>query len=159
MTTVLVWFGGIITSAIITVLINDSLKYLVARIVGGYSLSTKSLHGIWKGTYDYTTEGTQVFKEHYFRVRQIGKYVVAKTINSGQAYYRLQGKLDHQRFLTGHWYEKTPDRRQYHGAFQLAIRPHGNEMVGKWVGYNRHDIVMSGSWKWQRASETDVEEK
>jgi hypothetical protein len=152
MEAILVWVMGIVASAVITLLINDPLKFLAVRLFGGHAATARSLRGIWNGKYDYTTEGDVKVEEHYFVVRQIGAYVVAKTFSKGLAWYKLRGKLDQQGFLTGVWEERTPDGRFYHGAFQLDIHPQGNEMSGRWLGYNRHHVVMSGSWSFKRAS-------
>jgi len=153
MEAILVWLIGIVGSAVVTVLINDPLKFLVVRIFGGYApIARSSPRGIWKGRYDYSTEGVVKVEEHYFAVRQIGKYVVMKTFSKGSAWYRLRGKLDQQNFLTGIWEERTPDGRFYHGAFQLTIHPQGSEMSGRWVGYNRRYIIMGGSWQFKRES-------
>jgi hypothetical protein len=152
MEAILVWIGGIIASAAITVLINDPLKFVAVRIFGGYAPTAHKLRGIWHGRYDYTTEGIERVEEHYFAVRQIGTYVVAKTFSKGPAWYKLRGKRDEQGFLTGVWEERTPDGRFYHGAFQLDIHPQGDEMSGKWLGYNRHHVIMSGSWDFKRKS-------
>jgi hypothetical protein len=150
MEAILLWLTGIIASAVVTVLINDPLKFVVVRVFGGYTPTARSLRGLWKGCYDYSTEGVVKAEEHYFTVRQIGKYVVMKTLSTGLAWYKLRGKLDQQSFLTGIWEESTPDGRFYHGAFQLTIHPQGNEMSGRWVGYNRHYIVMGGAWVFRR---------
>lgn len=158
MTTLLIWLLGVLGAAVVTVLINDPLKFLLARVIGGYDPRDTSLRGIWRATYDYPTEGVRKFEEHYFEIKQVLPYVVARTISPAPAYYRLRGKLDKDRFLTGRWEEKTPDGRYYHGAFQLAVRPQGKQMHGKWVGFNRHDVVMSGSWNWERESREVTEE-
>lgn len=150
MATALIWLLGVVGAAVVTVLINDPLKFALARLVGGYDPREDSLRGIWKATYDYPTEGVRKREHHYFEVRQVLPYVVARTISPGPAYYKLRGRLDRDRFLTGTWEERTPDYRFYHGAFQLAVRPQGRHMHGRWVGFNRHDVVMSGSWVWEQ---------
>ncbi len=153
-----IWLLGILGAAAVTVLINDPFKFLIARTFGGYDPRDQTLRGIWKGTYDYPAEGARKVEEHYFRIKQVGSYVVARTLSQGPAFYRLRGKLDNRRFLTGTWEERTPDGRFYHGAFQLAVRPHGRQMRGQWVGFNQHDVVMSGTWDWKQEAREVTED-
>jgi hypothetical protein len=125
----------------------------LVNILGDVERKGESMRGIWQALSDFESSGKSNMQVAVFQVRQIGNYVVMKSISSDiGSSYSLRGKISSENFITGTWFEVTKDERFYHGAFQLEILPTRNELRGKWIGFNRAHNVLSGSWIWTRES-------
>lgn len=147
MNDITIWLIGIIASVVITILLTDPLSYLLTWVFGGVIKYNKGIKGIWLTKYQYSSKGVQKEEINYFLIKQFGKYVLAKSLETSP--YKIRGKLDAKSFLTGTWIMKTSDNREYHGSFQLTIAPQGTELNGKWLGFNSKYEIMTGDWHWE----------
>lgn len=64
--------------------------------------------------------------------------------------------MDSKLFFTGTWSETTSDKREYDGVFQLRLGPHGTEMQGKYLSYNRNQEIISGDWEWKLETRSKI---
>lgn len=149
MESLLLWIIGIIASIIITILLTDPLNYLLAMVFGSIVKYNRGIKGIWRAKYEYTSDGKEKVSEYHFLVKQFGKYVVAYSLDAPREPFKVRGKLDAKSILTGTWSSTISDNRHYHGAFQFLITSPGNEMIGKWIGFNRKNEIINGNWNWQ----------
>jgi 3',5'-cyclic AMP phosphodiesterase CpdA len=77
----------------------------------------------------------------------------------GSVGYQFAGKLANG-FLTGTWQSEerpqvknseTVDSKSRNGVFQFRIEKRGNQMTGRWLGFDRHDSINHGQWKlWKK---------
>jgi len=134
-------------------MLTDTINYSLASMIGGIERKGSSIRGMWKALSDYESSGKSKIQIAVFQIKQIGNYMVAKSISSDiGSTYILYGKISLENFITGTWSEETRDGRLYHGAFQLEILPTRNELKGMWIGFNRNHNILHGYWLWTRES-------
>jgi hypothetical protein len=147
---ILIWTVSIIASIMLTLLLTDPINYLLTQLLGSFIIRKEnSISGIWKAVWDYNKDGKCYSIVQFYRVKQLGKYMTAHSINDNINPTSLKGKINSNSFLTGIWIGKfIKDFGKYHGAFQFTIAPTGNIMLGKWIGFNTSHIIKEGNWEW-----------
>ncbi len=113
--------------------------------------------GIWHTVYDYTSSARPGhFKSEYdVRIHSVGNQVIMQSVPNDYGDYILLRLTQHDRILTGTWFEQTSPKGPYkgvayYGAIQLIISEDGNSMQGKWVGFDRQMNVRSDNWQLTR---------
>ncbi|MCH8878133.1 MAG: hypothetical protein IIA89_15170 [Chloroflexi bacterium] len=147
---VLVWFGGILAGVLVTLALQHSIPYLLARLIGSRFRST-GVSGVWTTEYTYPWEGRTKSDDPVLTLRKFGSYLVGSgTSHKDKSEYQIRGRLSKERIITGEWAELTSDGRRYYGSFQLAVAPTDTEMRGQWIGFSRSGEVNHGEWIWKR---------
>ena len=124
-------------------LFSDRFNEWYARAVGPYFSSTsRPLKGVWRNTFTYESRGVEYKVNHLVSINQIGFIVYANTIAGDLPHDKLSGLISERKFFTGTWSNKGGNVA--HGAFQMSITPDGEEMDGKWVGFNRSNEIGQG---------------
>lgn len=111
------------------------------------------LNGIWRSHYTYRSSRQKgnFEAEHYLVARQRGRNFIAESVPHSTG---SQVKLDlvvEGAIASGRWWERTPvtSRYQgasYHGVIQLVIDPRGQQLQGRWLGFNSKYEISDGSW-------------
>lgn len=154
MLAIVIWIAGIVASVILTIILRDPIAYAVTRMIGGLGAKRNSLTGVWEARYEYETiSGKKEMNQHIFVMRQLGRFVAGKSINTSESPQYIFGKIESGLVFTGTWQGKhAKGKISYHGAFQICIKPTWAEMTGKWVGFNKEMVVMDGIWDWKLKS-------
>ena len=113
------------------------------------SKEAKVLNGTWSQAWKRTEEGGEGSAFTQAVITVIGDRLIANFKAHG-APYRLVGKVQ-GRIITGEW-ESLSRSVHYFGACQLVVAPKGNELRGKWVGFQSNNNIDAGRWIWRRES-------
>lgn len=159
MTNLILWCLSLLLGIVITVILTEPIHYRLIKILGGITPRKKrGVKGLWKATYSFERDGITESETNLLELRQVGDYVIGKNL-TGNDWYKIEGKINSQTYLTGVW-ECTSEDSIYNGAFQFIISPSGDSMEGKWVGFSRRQCIYHGIWVWERLSrKIDAESK
>lgn len=148
MTEILLVLAGAVVALVTTVLFQEPLQRLLARLLGGIGpLRGSSLKGNWASRYSYFSQGRQEIIQ-VMQLRQFGPFVVGRSLqSSGPHKHFLHGRLRNGIF-TGQWHN-VADKAHHHGAFQFLLTPDGQGMEGKWVGFDKRHQIQHGNWTWK----------
>jgi hypothetical protein len=155
MVAIIIWLATLIVSVIFTIIFNEPIQRLLAwslpQIV---PRKYRSLVGIWETTFEYNVEGIEHKNTHLFEIKQFANFIYGKNITPGQngCWYRIQGKIDANIYVTGIWFS-AEGSDIHHGAIQFVIATDGKTMEGMWIGFNRHHHVQPGPWQWRKLSD------
>jgi len=145
----MLWIAGIILSIFLTILLTDPINFLIAKIFGGTKIKENKISGIWKAVWYYETGIKRHSIIQYYKVKQFGNFVIARSINDEINPTEIKAKISNNTFLTGSWVGKfEKNKGRYHGALQFLITPTGNKMNGKWIGFDTKHKVNGGDWEW-----------
>ncbi|GHC89493.1 hypothetical protein [Streptomyces flavofungini] len=150
---VLIWLllaiAGATVQRICDVVFGESIETIVYSLLIRRRTAAVNLRGQWRSAFEYISDddGSVIVEERTLRVSQRGRRVTAKDPDSATpSRFRLQGAVSATGALSGEWEETSLAGRQYHGVFQFLLTRTGSEMRGRWVSYNRDDVIQSGSW-------------
>jgi hypothetical protein len=153
----------VVFSFLLKAFVGDYLKELAVNTFSpalGTS-SKRQVQGIWRCTFSYFSEGERREATHLVVLNQIGFAVYGNTFAGDRPYNKISGRIQDRQYFTGTW--KNSGENVAHGAFQVFIPTDGQKMVGRWVGFDRRNIVMDGEWVWskvsQQTTETAIEEQ
>ena len=162
---ILKWVIGPIVSIVVTLLLSDKLKDLLAPLVA--SLGSKNERGVtgrWVATFTYGDEAkkyTEVIEIKILLGAIVGR-IIPHTLNHSRLTkvassepLRLRGNIKDNRYFTGLWMHPT-QRSHYHGAFELIVHQDGETMTGMWLGYSEvKNVIENGEWQWERLPDDD----
>jgi hypothetical protein len=151
---VAVFVGLIGATVIATVVLQEPIQAVAARVLGGLGpLHNPNLGGYWYSDYSFVSSRTRqrVHMTQIMLFRQFGPYVVGKCIWSNGAHrHFITGRI-HGHVFTGRW-RNVADGAKHHGVLQLLIHPDGTNVHGKWLGYDARNHIQQADWKFTLAS-------
>lgn len=154
---VLIWLllavAGATVQRVCDVIFGESVEKIFYSLLVRRRTAAVSLRGQWRSTFEYISDddGSVIVEERTIRVSQRGRRVTAKDPGSAAlSGFRLQGTVSATGALSGEWEEISLAGRQYHGVFQFLLTRTESEMRGRWVSYNRDDVIQSSSWTLSR---------
>ena len=141
-----------VLGVVVAAVVNDPVQAFVARVIGGIVPQRgPKLRGIWSSTYQFVSGSKRLTTRQIMAMHQVGPFVVGKCLNStGRHRHQIVGRIRDGVF-TGRWHN-VADGAQHHGTLQLMIRPMGDYMEGKWIGFDSNGDVQHGSWHWHLLS-------
>jgi hypothetical protein len=141
-----------VLGVVVAALVNDPIQAFVARLLGGIVPQRgPKLRGVWSSTYEFVSSRNRLTTRQIMVMHQVGSFVVGKCLtSSGKHRHQIVGRIRGPVF-TGRWHN-VADGAQHHGTLQLMIRPMGDFMEGKWIGFDRNGKVQHGPWRWQLLS-------
>ena len=149
---------AIISPVILSIIGNittNPFESLLIKVFGGISLTpSRRLRGLWIIKYSYKSGEELKVDYLLMKVKQLGKNIVAKTENNEYGKYYFNGNIHMNSYITGIW-SSYLDGDVHNGAFQTITTHYGNQAVGKWLGFNRDNIVLDGPMIWTRINETN----
>jgi hypothetical protein len=141
---------GLLLALFVQPLLEDHARGVLIRLVGKFTLRTRSsLAGCWNSV--WAIDGAALDTAAEMRnivLHQVGTRVAGTFLWHGRT-YRLLGNRLTPNFVSG-TYEDTVEGYTLHGAFQLEVYPKEQFMVGRWMGFNRHNRIVEGAWEWKR---------
>jgi hypothetical protein len=152
--------AGALLSVVAGVALQEPLQRGAARVLGGIGpVRGASLRGIWRSQYRYYSGGPKEAVQ-IMQLRQLGPFVTGRCLAaSGSHRHFIRGRLIGSVF-SGEW-QNVAEEARHRGFFQVVLTPDGVLMEGKWLGFDRHQHVQHGYWRWERVSrelkETDVQ--
>lgn len=140
----------ILLTVLLTVLLEPHVSLLVTKFMSRFCRrKERSMTGVWVSEYLYVTKKNQhKLVSHLFVVRQFRNSVIGNTINGEFHKHFIKGRLEMNQYFNGHWYNRT-DGDAFLGTMQLFLIPEGNIMVGRWIGFNSNNQIMSNHWSWK----------
>lgn len=142
--------GALALGAIIKLFIGPAIEYSAARILGRvWRRGQYDVRGTWKSTYDYVSAGRVRKADQLMTFVQIGNTIYGKNIGGRSSHKHVMKLTLDGPYITGTW-RNTAQGAGHHGVAQFRIRAQGNEMNGKWVGFDGDSNIQSGSWKMVR---------
>jgi hypothetical protein len=111
------------------------------------------LDGVWRSSYEYTTAerpGETLIDEHFLEIRERRAVVLATSIPRATGSSLSLSLAVDGSVMTGTWRERTPTRREYHGACQFELNPTRDGAQGLWLGFSQKRGVLSGTWVLRR---------
>lgn len=147
--------AGVVLTLIVERTLGPGLDRLIFAIKQKRSQGTDPapISGIWRASFLYrSSESSETLVDEYLMVlrRGIGGIRGFSIENTQRSSLTLSLQAEGE-VLTGTWRERTPgSARGYHGVCQLLLRPTGDLMEGKWVGFTRTREVGHGPWEYQR---------
>lgn len=151
---VAVFVGVIAATAIATVVLQEPIQAVAARVLGGLGpLHGPNLGGYWYSDYSFVSSRTKqrVHTTQVMLFRQVGPYVVGKCMWSNGAHRHFITGRTHGHVFTGRW-RNVADGAKHHGVLQLLIDPDGTHLHGKWLGYDARNHVQQADWEFTLAS-------
>lgn len=151
---VAVFLGVIAATAIATVVLQEPIQAIAARLLGGLGpLHGPNLGGYWYSDYSFVSSRSRqrVHTTQLMLVRQFGPYVVAKCIWSNGAHHHFISGRTQGHVFTGRW-RNVADGAKHHGVLQLLIDPDGAHLHGKWLGYDARNHIQQADWTFTLAS-------
>ncbi len=113
------------------------------------------LDGIWRSRYEYTSSDApevSLVDEHFIEVWERRGQLRARSLRRpGGSLLTLRLNVESSA-LTGSWRERTPSRREYHGACQFELAPTRDRAEGLWTGFSRGRGVLAGPWAIDRVT-------
>ena len=142
---------GALVSAIVSVFFGPVIEQIASHVLGGFLPGGDSdLRGEWRSTYHYTSHGEQKTAEHLMRLTQIGRTVYGKNIGGTTSQHKNAVRLHVDGdWVTGRW-RNTARGARHHGVLQVRILASGNEMIGRWLGFDSDAAIQEGDWVWVR---------
>jgi hypothetical protein len=139
-------------------LLQDRVDRLVATAWGWLRRDNPKalpLDGIWRSRYEYTSSDAPdvcLADEHFIEVwERRGRLMARSLTRPGGSLLTIQLSVASSA-LTGTWRERTPSRREYHGACQFELAPTRDSARGLWTGFSRGRGVLAGPWEIHRVS-------
>jgi hypothetical protein len=151
---VAVFVGVIAATAIATVVLQEPIQAVAARLLGGVGpLHSPNLGGYWYSDYSFVSSRTRqrVHTTQLMFFRQFGPYVVGKCIWSNGAHRHFVTGSTRGHVFTGRW-RNVADGAKHHGVLQLLIDPDGTHLHGKWLGYDSRNHIQQADWRFTLAS-------
>jgi len=126
------------------------VEHLAASTLGVlWRRSGADLRGRWRSTYRYVSEGQQRVGIQLMKLTQIGKVVHGRNIGGSSPHrHTIRMTLDGD-FVTGIW-RNTMKGARHRGVLQLRMKANGNEMTGRWIGFDSNAHIQDGEWEWER---------
>lgn len=136
-----------IASVIIAIIFTDKISYFLTNLFGSsVSKPRRKIAGIWYSIFWFTGKtGTIIHKQNIVKISAIGGRFSAKTIVGEDHHIIFWGSTKQDIYASGIW-EHTEPENFYHGSFHFVIDPEGDRLHGKWLGFNKKQIVAMGPW-------------
>jgi hypothetical protein len=151
---VAVFLGVVAATAIATVIFQEPIQAIAARVFGGIApLRGPNLRGLWFSSYSFVSSRTRqrTYTTQLMLIRQFGPYVVGKCLwSNGTHRHFLTGRTQ-AHILTGRW-RNVADGAKHHGVLQLLIDPDGTYLHGKWLGYDARNHIQHADWEFKLAT-------
>lgn len=141
---------GALISATVSVFFGPVIEQMASRVLGGILPGGDSnLRGRWRSSYHYTSGNQQKTAEQLMQLTQIGRTVYGRNIGGSSAHkHAVRLHIDGD-WLTGRWRNTAPGAR-HHGVMQLRLLASGQEMRGRWLGFDSAAAIQEGDWVWER---------
>lgn len=134
-------------SAVVKIFFGQAIEYSAAKTIGKvWRRGQFDVRGAWKSLYDYQSGGRSRNAEQLMTLVQIGNTIYGRNIGGRSEHKHVMKLTLDGHYLTGTWRNTAPGAG-HHGVAQFRIRPQGNEMAGKWVGFDGDSNIQSGSWR------------
>ena len=149
---ILTFILGIIIATLFQYLLSFPLYNLLSKIMLGIIPKPKrGLTGIWEGLYAYPSKDSLKFEHQIMEIKQVGKYVKGKNLISQAHNHKISGKIRNNTYFTGEW-ENVSNGEIWHGSFQFILHHNGQNMRGRWVGFDSKGVIQNGQWLWRLVS-------
>ncbi len=151
-TGVLVFILGVVAAMVLQAVLKEPIYRVLGKILGGVGPRPKRhIRGIWECCYRYESKGVVHFEQQLMLLRHFGPFVSGTNLAEQQHAHRVQGRIRNGSAFTGQW-ENVGEGEVWHGGFQFLISTKGEEMWGKWIGFDSRQQVQSGPWHWKLVS-------
>lgn len=117
---------------------------LAGRVVHRVDLS-----GEWWASWQTSKDGNEVITEQKVQMRQRGDSIVVQTttrgisVTDGGYHWNGELRLWDNEILMG-WYAATDGSVRSKGTMYFVLHPHGQQMLGRWVGLSHDGQIMTG---------------
>jgi hypothetical protein len=143
------WFLITLGALLVETLFQDPISSLLVRIFGGFGfVSSRGIRGVWSSSYLFpSVENAPRPKKHMVRIKQIGNYVVGRSLHGTSSHvFMLHGHLRQEIFFTGYW-RSLHSGSIHQGVFQLVLNNKGNELKGLVLGTSTTKQTHYGVWE------------
>jgi transcriptional regulator with XRE-family HTH domain len=132
----------------VAVAIASALKISVGELAGspGHQVS---LGGEWWASWQTFKDAEEIITAQKVQIRQDGEYLQVETTTRGisvaEGGYHWKGELrlwDNE-ILMG-WYAAADNSVRSKGTMYFVLHPHGQEMIGRWVGLSHDGKIITG---------------
>lgn len=149
---------GAILALTLRILFEDQFTLFLSKYFGGLTPKrSRRIVGLWYSAFWYYGIDKVVHQHtHVLAFRMVGNRVTATTVAGPNIKYQMFGKLTSSTYITGTW-ENATSENIYHGACQFVVQPEGKVLTGRWLGWNKDQVVATGPWILMRIS-SDVSE-
>jgi hypothetical protein len=141
--------GATAASALSTVLASRIERAWTYALGGFWRTTSTDLRGQWRSTYRFVSKGQQRTATQFMDLRQAGQLVFATYVGGSSPHRHFIRMTIDGDFVTGFW-KNTVKGAKHHGVLQLRVRANGNEMVGRWIGFDSDAGIQEGEWSWER---------
>jgi len=140
----------VVLSAAASVALSPPIEELVAHYLGPFlRTGHHDLRGQWRSIYDYLSDDETQVNEQLMKLTQIGRRIYGKNIGGPSSHRHLVRLRVDGEWVTGTWRNIAKGATHY-GVLQLRLRPSGNNMTGRWLGFDADAEIQAGNWKWER---------
>lgn len=146
----------IIATVILSIILKEPVKSLLARLLGWSFprllerffprlLPRRKLEGVWYSVYTHPANPDPVWD--IVELRHFGDRIRGESHESFRGTYKLDGELVRDTVFTGSWMSKTPTNTA-HGALQLSAISQGNALYlkGYYLVVGNNNRVSSCIW-------------
>jgi hypothetical protein len=141
--------GALIVSALSVFLAPVVERFAADNFGAIWRHGYADLRGRWWSIYSYESRGEREVGVQLMLLTQIGRVVYARNIGGTSPHQHFIRMTVAGDFVTGQWFNKAKGAR-HHGVLQLRLRASGEEMAGRWIGFDSDAGIQAGEWLWQR---------
>jgi len=132
----------------VAVAVAAALEISVGELAGTPTQGVK-LAGTWWVSWQTSKDGEEVITAQEVQIRQDGDFIQIGTttrgadIEDGGYHWRGELRLWDNEILMG-WYAAAESSVRSKGTMYFTLHPHGQHMIGRWVGLSHDGNVMTG---------------
>lgn len=155
---ILIFISGAIFAVIFKIILQEPVSEFLARSLKGRFVKQKrGISGVWECCYRYPSKGNYHYERQLMKIKQSGSKIYGENITFESHDHIITGDIKDSLFLTGRWKNIT-EGDIWVGTYQFVLSTNGNEMAGKWLGFNSENKVQQGPWYWEKIS-SDISKK
>ena len=140
-------------AVLVTVLLGDQIAILLTRMLGGaVPKPRRKVAGVWYSVFWFRGVSGEVGpRQNLVRIRAFAGRFSADSVAGDDHVIRFSGELRQGIYATGRWEHRSYDNL-YHGSFHFILDPEGDRLHGRWLGFNKKQVVAVGPWILVRVS-------
>jgi len=132
---------------IITIFFQEKfIKFFLFKFGKLPTKPQRKITGIWYSVFWFVNVDNKVtFKQNILKIVGLWNSYSGRTIIGADHQIKVYGSTKIDTYVTGKW-EHIDTDNYYHGSFQFIIDPEGDRAHGRWLGFNKKNVVATGPW-------------
>jgi hypothetical protein len=145
------WFFSGIGVFVLSILFNSTIiervNATLVNIIGSLVPERRRIiSGLWFSIFWFKGVNGKINRRiNVIRIGALWGRVSAKTVIGNDHQISFTGKINRHMYITGKWQHIQSDNI-YHGGLQFVLEPEGDCLTGRWLGFNKKQVIAAGPW-------------